>query len=211
MRGGAVQFPSGLVFDERAHVVSFEALATRKEFKLDDEDQSGDRAAQILDQIDDGARRAASGEQVVGDQDAMALSDGVAVNLQRVLPVLKIVRDGGALCRELARLAHGHKARAQVISQRRGEDEPARLYADYRIDLDAIELRGERVNRPAQPFGLLEQRRNVIEINPGLRKVRHFANHCFEFVHKVWKCRTQDSGLRSQNKKAFAFILTPES
>src|SRR3712207_4653030 len=64
--------PSGLVLEQRAHVVAVEALAAGEELKLDDEGEAGHFAAEPFDQLADGFGRAAGGEQVVGDEDAVA-------------------------------------------------------------------------------------------------------------------------------------------
>ena len=82
MNSGTVQFgPSGLVLEERAHVVALELFAAGEELQLDDEGEADDRPAQLFDEADDGRGRAAGREQVVGDDDAVARADGVAVHL----------------------------------------------------------------------------------------------------------------------------------
>src|SRR4051812_32399231 len=106
----------------------------------------------------------------------MAVADSVAVNLERVLTVFEIVRDRRALRRQLARLAHRHKPGPKVISKGRREDEATRFDADHGVDLLTLKLRSKRVDRVPQPFWMFEQRRDVIKIDAGLRKVRHFSD-----------------------------------
>ena len=48
---------SGLVLEERAHVVAVELLAAGEEFKLDDEGEADHGAAELFDETDDGRSR----------------------------------------------------------------------------------------------------------------------------------------------------------
>src|SRR2546430_1605364 len=106
----------------------------------------------------------------------MALSNRVAMNLQRVLSVFEIIRDRSPLSREFLWLAHGNEARAEMIGQSGSEDEAARFNPDHCVDLCTLELGGEGVDGFAKPFRMFEQRRNVVKIYAGSWKVRHFAD-----------------------------------
>src|SRR6185503_18303457 len=106
----------------------------------------------------------------------MPVADCVTMDLKGVLPVLEIIRKRSTLGRQLSRLAHRHKSRAEVIRERRRKDETTRFDSDYRIDFLTLKLRRQRINRIAQPFGMLQQSGDVIKIDAGLGKVRHFAN-----------------------------------
>src|SRR5436305_993857 len=106
----------------------------------------------------------------------MPLTDSIFVNLKSVLSVFQIVRDRGAFCRKLARLAHWNEARAHVICERRGEDKATRFDADDRINLLTIKLRGERVHRAPQSIRVLEQSCDVIKVNSRFWEIRDFTN-----------------------------------
>ena len=109
----------------------------------------------------------------------MTITNCVAMNLQSILAVLEIIRDLRTLSRQLLRLPHRNESRAEVIRKRRRKNKPARLHANHRINLLTFKLRSKRVNRVAQAFGMFEQRRDVVKIDAGLGKVRHFANQGF--------------------------------
>src|SRR6185295_18664744 len=106
----------------------------------------------------------------------MTITNGVAVNLQRVLSILEIIRDRRTLRRQLAWLAHGHESRAEVIRECGCKDEAACFNTNDRVDLLAFKLRRERIDRIAQSLGMLQQRGDVIKIDAGLGKVRHFTD-----------------------------------
>src|SRR6476661_2674913 len=115
----------------------------------------------------------------------MAIADSVTVNLERVLTIFEIIRDGGAFSRELLRFADRNEARTQVIGKRRCEDEAARLDTDNRIYFFAVILRRQGVHSFAQTFRVLEQGGDVIKVNAGFWEIRHFTNQLFEIVHIV--------------------------
>src|ERR1051325_7396259 len=106
----------------------------------------------------------------------MPVANRVAMDLKCVLPVLEIIRKRSTLGRQLSRLAHRYETRTEGIRERRSKDETTRLDPDHRADFLALKLRGQRINRIAQSLGMFQQRRDVIKIDAGLGKVRHFAN-----------------------------------
>src|SRR5262245_7838861 len=147
---------SRLILNQRSHVVTSELLTSRQKFQFHYEYQSLDLASQSFHQIANGSRGAARREQVVRDDHAMAIADRVTMNLQSVLTVLKIIRNRSALGRQLLRLAHRHKSGAQVIGQRRRENETAGFDAYNRIDLRALVLSGKRIYGLAQAFRMFQ-------------------------------------------------------
>ena len=76
----------------------------------------------------------------------------------------------------LRAVGFGDEARAELVGHRRGEDEAARLDADDGVDLLPLELGGERVDDPAEALGVLQERRDVVEVDARLREVRHLAD-----------------------------------
>ena len=95
---------------------------------------------------------------------------------KRVLSVLEIVRDRRTLSRQFARLAHRHKSGAEVIRKRGREDKTTRFNANHRINLLTFKLRRQRIDRIAQTLGMFQQSGDVIKIDAGLGKVRHFTD-----------------------------------
>src|SRR6185437_13475562 len=79
-------------------------------------------------------------------------------------------------CRQLARLADGHKARPQLVRQRRSENKPARLDARHQGNLLVGIVGRQRIHQLGKRLRLLQQRGDVVKKNPLLGEVRHFAN-----------------------------------
>ena len=72
-------------------------------------------------------------------------------------------------------LADRHKSAPQLVGRRRGEDKSARVNAD-----DGIHRAGRKVFRQmiygrGKEAGVGQHRRNVLELDPRLRKIRHIA------------------------------------
>src|SRR5687768_3522535 len=106
----------------------------------------------------------------------MPVANSVLMHLERVRAVFKLVRNRNALGRKLLRLSHRNKPAPELISQRGGENKPARLDADNRIDFHTATLLRQGIDRLLKPLRVLEQRRNVVKIDARLRKVRHLSN-----------------------------------
>src|SRR5205085_8254788 len=86
---------------------------------------------------------------------------------------------------QLAELADGHKTSAQQVSDRRGENEAARLHADDFVGLVAAYQRRQLVDRLLVRPGLLEQGGDVLEQDPFLRKVGYIINQRCQLVDGV--------------------------
>src|SRR5215470_13069051 len=120
--------------------MSGEFMAAFQKLQLDHKRQSDNVSAERLDQLDDGSGRAAGREQIVGDDYVVAFADRVPVNFERVPAVFKVIAIAFYFRGQFLRLADRNEAGAQVIGQRRGEDETARLDADYAINFSAVEM-----------------------------------------------------------------------
>src|SRR2546429_658075 len=81
-----------------------------------------------------GRGRPAGRQQVVDDQHAMAIADGVVVDLERVAAVLELVAGCIGLVRELARLAHQRQPRAETVGHGGADDEAAGLDPEHDVD-----------------------------------------------------------------------------
>src|SRR5215510_1923612 len=157
-------------------------MAAFQKLQFDHERQSDDISAERLNKLDHGLGRAAGREQVVGDDHVVTFTDRVSVNFERVPAVFQVIAVAFDFGGQLLRLANWHEARAQVIGQRRGEDETARLDSDYAIDFSAAEMFDRPVDYGAQPFGVFEQCGDVVEENAGFWKIGNFADQFFKLV-----------------------------
>src|SRR2546427_3694856 len=106
----------------------------------------------------------------------MPVSDCIAMNLKRVLPIFQVIRDGSSFGGQFLRLAHRNKSRVQVISQGGRKDESARFNSDDRVNLHSFKFSGERIDGPTQPFRVFQQSRDVVKGYAWLWEIRHFAN-----------------------------------
>ena len=68
------------------------------------------------------------------------------------------------------------KSRSQTIGDGAAEDEAAALDAHDDINSLIVERLGKRLDRRAKTVFLLQQRRDVEEINAGLREIRDAAD-----------------------------------
>ena len=82
-------------------------------------------------------RRAAGGDEVVDEDDALALADGVGVDLHLVDAVFERIGDAHRLVRQLALLADRHEAGRELVRDGAAEDEAARLDARDLVGLSA--------------------------------------------------------------------------
>src|SRR5215467_12288645 len=124
-----------LVSDQGLDAVTLQALPSLQKGQLDEEVAGDHNPSKPLDQPQRGRHGTAGREQVIHDEHALALADGVLMDGEHVAPVLELVflLDHGA--RELALLPHGHETGPELLRQRAPEDEAARLHADHYVDL----------------------------------------------------------------------------
>ena len=87
--------------------------------------------------------------------------------------------------RQLAGLADRAEPGAEPIGDRRAEDEAAALDADDQRDALVLVRRREAVERGLEPVRVAQQRRDVVEEDARLRKVRHRTDSRFQCVHVV--------------------------
>src|SRR3954469_8847755 len=165
------------------HRLAFEAGAAGPRDQLDKKHERGPRAAEPLHHISSGARRPASREQIVDDEDPLAGRHRVLVHLERVRSVLEIVGRAHARRRQLAGFAHRREAGANPIGDGGAENEAPALYPDHEIDALILERDRETVDRGAQAGGVLEQRRDVVEEDARFGKIGDVANLGFELIH----------------------------
>ena len=117
--------------------VSPSAAAPVEILELHQKRESFDVRAKSFEQPRRSGRRAARREQVVDHQHALALLQGVGVNLERVGAVLERILFGQSIVRQLARLTNGDETGTDGVSDRRAENVTARLDGD-----DVVDFRG---------------------------------------------------------------------
>src|SRR6267378_2424816 len=162
---------SSSVLDERGDLVTRELLAPFQSSELDEERETDDLTLELLHKLDRAGHGAAGGEQVVDDQHTRAGFHRVLVHLERRGAVLEVVLDAHHVAGQLAKFADRDESHAELVSDRRREDEPARLHSDDDVDLLRADLREQPVDRRRERITVLEERSNVLEEDPGLRKV----------------------------------------
>src|SRR5215470_10892175 len=191
-----------LVSDQGLDAVTLQALPPLQEGQLDEEVAGNHNPSEPLDQAERGSHRAAGREQVVHDEHALALADGVLVDGEHVAPVLELVLLLDHRARELALLPHGHEARAQLLRQRAAEDEAARLHADHDIDLGRAIALGQMIDHRAPRHPILEQRGDVLEEDPFGREILDIADLCYEGVDVHDRGWMLPAGLYRRNIKS---------
>src|SRR5581483_5657871 len=164
------------VGDQRVQVELGEPVAAAEEAELDDEAGADDVAPELLHEPADRLDRAPGREHVVVDHDPGAGPDQVRVQLERVLAVLEHVARAHGLGRELAGPPRRDEAAAGRGGDRRAEDEAARLGPEDEVGLALPHPAGEVGDRLAEGLGVGEQRRDVLEPDPGGREVRHLPD-----------------------------------
>lgn len=154
-------------------------------FELGELDQDGDAddfGAGLLDEFAAGLERAAGGEQVVDDDDLAALADGIGVDLEAVGAVFEGVVDAVDAAGELAGFANGDEPGGEGLSDGGAEDEAAGLGADDEFDTLAAVGVGHQLDGEGETPGIRQQRREILEENPGLGEVGDVADEGVE-VH----------------------------
>ena len=80
------------------HTLGLQLRRTAQFRQVDDEGCGHDFAARLADQVDGGPRRAAGGNQIIDQQNAVAFLNGVGVDLDRVDAVFQLRIPGRSLC-----------------------------------------------------------------------------------------------------------------
>src|SRR5206468_9355782 len=165
----------GLVGDQRRDVIAGELVASFERGELDQECEADDLALELLHELDGAGHSATRREEVVDDQHPRARLDRILVHLEGRRTVLEVVLNADHVPRQLAELAHRDETDAELVGDGRGEDEPAGLHAHNDVDLFPADLREEAVDRGRERVAILEERSDVFEEDPRLRKVGDVA------------------------------------
>ena len=112
----------------------------------------------------------------------MVIADRVVMDLEGVAAVLEVVAGRVGPRRELSRFAHDREPGAETVRHRRADDEAARLDAEHHVGASAVAL-DELVDGRPERRGVREQRGDVLEHDPRLRKVGDVADVPREIRH----------------------------
>src|SRR5207302_10476201 len=125
--------------------------------------------------------------------------EGVHVNGDGVRAVFKIVALFVSFERKLALLPDRNEARAQAKRNRRGKDEPAGVSAHDSGHRSRLVIRHQQIHAAAEKARVGEDRRDVFELDTGLRKIGYGANGAlqiggshFGLAHNVASRRNRD-------------------
>ena len=149
--------------------------------QVDDERRGADLGPRRAEQLDRGECRAAGGDQVVDDEHPRAGRHRVGVDLDAVLAVFEGVIDAEHRPGELVRLADEDQPLAEARSERRTEDEAARLDAGDQVEPGAGG-RGEPVDARREAAAVEEQGGDVAEQDARVGVIGHGANERSEVV-----------------------------
>lgn len=166
--------------EQAEDIESGESLASTKEIEFDSKAKADRIATEPAHELECGFHGAASGEQIIDKQNALAGLDGVEVNFEGVGAVFEIVGDADHGRGQLARLAHGDKAGVEAVGERRAEDEAARFNAENEIDLAFQPVSGHGVGERGKSSGVFEQGGDVVKKYAGLGVIGHGADERFE-------------------------------
>ena len=129
--------------------------------------------------------RATGGEHVVHDQDALSLTKCVLVNLEPVDTVFEGVVFAMRLGWQLPRLANRDEPGIQTIGDGRAENEAAALDADDLVDALRDVRRCQAIDHFTKSLRIVQERRDVVEQNPWLGKIRNMPDLGLEMLHVV--------------------------
>src|SRR5262245_6897915 len=152
-----------IVPDQGLDRIATKSIPALEEPELDQEGGPHHLASQPLHEPQGGRHGAPRGQEIVDHQYRLAGLDGVLVDREDVAPVLELVLLLDGRARQLAPLAHGDKARLELVGQRPAEDEAARLHPHDDLDRDRMILLGEVVDHRRPGGAILQERGDVLE------------------------------------------------
>src|SRR5215471_7345996 len=161
------------------------ALQTLTPAQADQLDKKRERvhpAAESRDQVKRRFGRPPGREQIIDAKHMLSLGHGIVVNLERVGAVLEIVRRADCFRRQLPDLPDWREPGADAIGDRRADDEAAAFDADDEIDAFVVKRRREAVDYRVKARRVAQERRDVVEENPALRKIRDVTNFLLELI-----------------------------
>lgn len=178
-------------------VVAHELVAALQEIEFHDEAEAGDGAAHAGDELGNSGGGSTGREDVVDDENTLALFDGIFMNFKGIGTVLESVLDAFDRGGELLRLAHRNEAGPDSVGESGSEEKSACFDTDDLIDIGSGIAGFQGVEDTAKSLRILEEGGDVVEIDPGLGEVEDLADHGFELVH-LWRAGSDDFSIASE-------------
>jgi hypothetical protein len=136
--------------------------------------------AGLANQFDSGFGRPPGCEQIIDEKDPSPGLDRVHMHLDAVAPVLEIEISSDRFSRQLPGFADRNESKAQLIGDRRPEDESTGLNADYDIDSRILMTARDAIDRESESLRLVKQCRDVAKLNTRLGVVGDGADEGFQ-------------------------------
>lgn len=165
--------------------VGGEALAAVEGRELDEDGDAGDGGAGAGDEFAAGLEGAAGGEEVVDDEDALVLADGVGVNFEAVGAVFEFVADADGFAWELATFSDGDKASGEGLGDGGAEDEAAGFGTDDGGDSHSPVGVGHEFDGEGEGAGVGEHGGKVAELDAGFGEVGDGHDEGFEAADHI--------------------------
>ena len=116
-------------------------------------------------------------------QAALAGTDGILMDLDTVGSIFELVFLPLDLPGKLSLFAGHHHAAIEVVRQRSPDDEPARFDGHDLVDGGIAIVSDELVDGSLETPRVLQQRRDIAELDAGLRKIGDRPDQRLELVH----------------------------
>src|SRR5262249_3716420 len=153
---------------ERANLVGATELG-----QVDDEARGKHLRALLLEKLYRAFGGTTGRDQVVDQNDLLALHHRVFVHLHFVEPVLQPTGAADALVRQLGLLADWDESGRDLMRHRAAQDKTSRFDAGHLVDLRPGPRLHQFVDRAAKRAGVAEQRGDVAKHDAGLGIVRY--------------------------------------
>ena len=171
-----------------------------------DQDRNADHlGAQFPEEPQGRGDRAAGREEIVHDEHALPVADGVVMDLEGVRAVFQRVFLAVLRAGELARLADRDEPGADRVRQRRADHVAAGLDPDDVVDLQILRAVDEEVDQRLESGRILEQRGDVAEEDARDRKIGDRADEVLDLL------RSHGSAGSRPSRRTLVFPATAAS
>ena len=165
-----------VVLNQTVNRVGRKFLAAFEKCQLDQKSAFDDIGVAVFHNFATRFDCATCGQQVVHHENVFSLVNRINVHFQRIGTVFELVTVRVAFEGKFPRLPNRHKSNTQFERQRRGENEPARLGGDHRINLSTLIVIGKLVDGLPKSGRIIQQRGNVFEVDSRLGKIGNVPN-----------------------------------
>src|SRR5690348_12855285 len=117
----------------------------------------------------------------------MTFADRITVHLERVLAILKVIRNGNLFRRQFVWLANGHKTGIELDRQWCRKNESSRLDANNGIYFFSCYQPMKSLDGIFQALSVLQKCCYVVKVYARLWEIRHFANEFSKMFHALVK------------------------